>query len=90
MFNIHEALPCEDFLNLFHHLCMANTLFLCHQFLACRCLALIKKSLKKTTTKHLINFCKLSDYAFAVRSRRLDEATTPGANMLALGTHKYR
>lgn len=69
---------------------MANTLFLCDQveFLACRFDK--QKFGRNKTQKHLINFCKLSDYAFAVRSRRRDEATTPGANVLTLGVHKYR
>lgn len=45
-----------------------------------------KQKLKKK--KNLINFCKLSDYFPAVRSKRLDEATTPGADALALAAHR--
>lgn len=100
MFNISEALPCEDFFPFFfpgikfiplpfrgkHSVCLGSGrvsgMSLSHFDK--------QKFEKKKKLKHLINFCKLSDYAFAVRSMRLDEATTPGANVLALGAHKYQ
>lgn len=39
--------------------------------------------------KNLINFYKLSDYFLFVKSKRLDEAPTAGANALALGRHCF-
>lgn len=89
--NSNKSCFCsKDFkgLNLITDLCDQAE---CEVLCMCDCVTLINNIFfgGGKRKKNLINFYKLSDYFLFVKSKRLDEAPTAGANALALGRHCF-